>query len=410
MKKELINALNLPSVIRIDRIETKGKEVIVFCHTEKRKLACPHCSGKTNGYDTVKIRRLHTVLNGRKVWLALTKQRLRCKTCGRVFTEPVGGITHRGTTDFFDQLVQEKSRNQDYSSVGRELGISPMTVMRKQDLLSLEKFYVPEEEEIWLGLDGKYLNGEDEIFVLGDVKHKKFLGVTKNGSADTLKKVIRENLIEKGKKISLVTMDMSRLLKGVVRAVIGAGVPIVADRFHVVKHVNAVISLCRVAVEKGVNERFQVKRLLLMKNETLGKIRNKPKWEAKVQRFMGLLKTHPELRILWYLKNRIHVFYETRDEKKAAERFRGIIGYLDTYARVHPEFADLKATLLNWETEIMNFFKYHITNAYIEGLNNRIETLKRKRFGFRNKERFIKTLLFAFLPITMFLTNLIFTH
>ncbi|PIZ71758.1 hypothetical protein COY07_04340 [Candidatus Peregrinibacteria bacterium CG_4_10_14_0_2_um_filter_43_11] len=59
---------------------------------------------------------------------------------------------------------------------------------------------------------------------------------------------------------------------------------------------------------------------------------------------------------------------------------------------------------------MLNYFKYHIINAYIESLNNRIETLERKRFGFRSKERFIKTLLFAFLPITLFLGSLIFTH
>ena len=54
---------------------------------------------------------------------------------------------------------------------------------------------------------------------------------------------------------------------------------IVADKFHVIKHVNSVIDLCRVAVEKSVNERFQIKRLMLMKMETFNKIKNKPKWK-----------------------------------------------------------------------------------------------------------------------------------
>ncbi|MBI5152695.1 transposase, partial [Candidatus Peregrinibacteria bacterium] len=59
---------------------------------------------------------------------------------------------------------------------------------------------------------------------------------------------------------------------------------------------------------------------------------------------------------------------------------------------------------------ILAYFEYRLTNAFIEGLNNRIETLKRKRFGFRNKLRFIKTLVFALFPITFFIPNLIFTH
>ena len=181
MKKELIRSLDLPSRIVIDGIREEGNKIFIACRTKKCKTPCPHCGGESSGYDTVRNTKLHTTLNGRSVFLEITKRRLQCKKCRKVFNEKIEGMSGQRTTDFFSQLVQEKSRNQDYSSVGRELGISPMTVMRKQDLLSLDKFFLPEEKEIWLGLDGKYLNREDEIFVLGDVKHKKFLGVTKNG-------------------------------------------------------------------------------------------------------------------------------------------------------------------------------------------------------------------------------------
>jgi transposase len=410
MKKELLKALNLPDEIQIERIDSQEKIIDVFCKTKKRNLKCPHCSGKANGYDTVKNRKLHTVLNGKKVWLNLVKRRMRCKACKRVFTEPIEGMGQYRTTEFFNQLVQEKSRNQDFASVARELGIHSATVMRKQDLLELDRFMVPDHDNLWLGLDGKFLNSEDEIFVIGEIKKRQFLGVTKGGKADELEKLLKEKLLDNGKTVELVTMDMSRLLKGVAQNLFGKDIPIVSDKFHVIKHVNSVIDLCRIAMEKSVNERFQIKRLLLMKNETLTKIKDKPKWKQKVKKFKQLLETHTELKVLWDLKNRVHGFYRVKTEKKAREQFDGIINFLDSYTSTHPEFADLKRTLLNWKTEILNYFKYRITNAYIEGLNNRIETLKRKRFGFRNKERFIKTLLFAFLPVTMFLSNLIFTH
>lgn len=409
MKTELIKSLDLPTCLVIERMREEGKKIYIVCRTKKRKLQCPHCEEDASGYDTVKNTKLHTTLNGKQVFLEITKRRLQCKKCKRVFNEPIEGMSRQRTTDFFDQLVQEKSRNSDYSSVARELGISYNTVANKQDLLELDRFMVPEHDNLWLGFDGKYLNSEDEIFVIGEVKKKQFLGVTKGGTAADLEGVLRKNIVNEGKTVELVTMDMSKLIKGVSLNLF-PDADIVADKFHVVKHVNSVIDLCRIAVEKSVNERFQIKRLMLMKMETFNKIKNKPKWKGKVAKFNKLLKEKEDLRILWNLKNRIHDFYKSKTETKAKERFDGILAYLNTYSSIHPEFLDLHKTLTNWQTEILNYFKYRITNAYIEGLNNRIETLKRKRFGFRNKERFIKTLLFAFLPIAMFISNLIFAH
>ncbi len=315
----------------------------------------------------------------------------------------------QGSTDHFTQLVQEKSRNQDFSSVARELGISPATVMRKQDLLELDKFNIPEYEEIHLGLDGKYLNGDTEIFVMGDVKQKDFFGVTQTNSAADLKKVLQKNLLDNGKKVVVASIDMSKQLKSVIDSLFPEAI-LVIDKFHVIKYVNACIDLCRIAVEKSNNERFGIKRLLLMKVETLEKIRNKPKWKNKVKAFEKVLLEHPEIKILWDLKNRIHVFYKSENRKEAEEHFEGIIQYLYSYRKDHPEFADLKKTLINWQPYILNHFDTSITNAYIEGLNNRIETLKRKRFGFRNTERFLKCVVFALLPVIYFIQNPLFIN
>jgi len=255
MKKQLIKALSLPDLLYVTAIEDDAEEIRVCCSMKKHGVRCLHCGGATRKFGGATNRKRHTFFGAKPVFLHITKGRFQCKTCKRVFAEQIVGMLEQRSTDHFNQLVQEKSRNQDYSSVGRELGISPATVMRKQDLLSMEKFAVPDEEEVNLGLDGKYLNGDHEIFVMGDVKRKKFFGVTKNNSTKNLKK-----------------------------------------------------------------------------------------------------------------------------------------------------------TLLNWKPYILNHFDTGITNAYIEGLNNRIETLKRKRFGFRNTERFIKCIVFALLPLCLVIPHPLFLN
>lgn len=410
MQDALLEALDLPPELLVEGIENEDKRIIIACTTLPRSLCCPHCdSENTAGYDTRRNEKLHTVLNGKKVCLDIIKRRYECKDCSKIFTEVIPGMKGQRTTDFFDQLAQEKSRNQDFSSVARELAVDPSTIALKQDKLSLDRFEVPGVDELRIGLDGKYLNSEDEVFIIGEVKQKKFIGVTKTNNIQELERVLRENIIEKGKSVTVVTIDMDRRLKGVVQRVFGDPV-IVADRFHVIKYVNKTIDLCRIAVEKTNDKKFEIKRMLLMKEETYTKIQNKAKWQRRIKRFEQILEDYPDIKVLWDLKNRVHAMYDAKTKKAAATHFDGIIEYLNANVKIHPELSDLTKTLLNWKTAILNFFEYHITNAYIEGINNRIETLKRKKHGFRNKERFLKSVIFAVLPITLFISATIFTH
>ncbi len=266
-----------------------------------------------------------------------------------------------------------------------------------------------QKKKLYLGIDGKYLNSEDEIFVIGEVKDKEFLGVTEDNSAACLEKALKEAFLSKEKEVLVVNMDMSNLIRGVTQKVFPEAA-IVIDKFHVIKYVNRVIDLCRIAVEKSVNDKFEIKRLLLMKTETFHKIRHKEKWSYKVRKFERILKEYPEVKLLWDLKNKIHGFYGCKSKRSAKKSWKTLLKFLKENRKVHPELTDLKKTLLNWEKEILNYFTYHTTNAFIEGLNNRIETLKRKKFGFRSKEKFLKALLYMLLPITDFIINPIFTH
>ncbi len=53
-----------------------------------------------------------------------------------------------------------------------------------------------------------------------------------------------------------------------------------------------------------------------------------------------------------------------------------------------PEFKELIHTLTNWREDILNYFDYPITNGFVEGKNNRIKTIKRTAYGYRNIDNF----------------------
>lgn len=51
-----------------------------------------------------------------------------------------------------------------------------------------------------------------------------------------------------------------------------------------------------------------------------------------------------------------------------------------------PEFKALSSMLTNWREEILNYFDHRLTNGFLEGKNNRIKTMTRVTYGYRNME------------------------
>lgn len=55
-------------------------------------------------------------------------------------------------------------------------------------------------------------------------------------------------------------------------------------------------------------------------------------------------------------------------------------------SRCSPEWGK---TLSGYRTLLLNYFKHRISNAKTEGLNNKVKTLKRQTYGFRDMDYFI---------------------
>lgn len=149
MKGQLRKLFSLPKELIIEKVKenNKEKEVVIFCRIRKRKLCCPYCQSKVSGYDHVKTKLRHTSIDGKIIYLYLTKRRFQCKKCKRIFTDNIDGFNRGPSTDHFIQLIQEKARNSDYSSVAREIGIGCTTVCRMVDLLNTNKVHVPKKRK-----------------------------------------------------------------------------------------------------------------------------------------------------------------------------------------------------------------------------------------------------------------------
>jgi transposase len=94
------------------------------------------------------------------------------------------------------------------------------------------------------------------------------------------------------------------------------------------------------------------------------------------------LKVNPKMQELYLIKEQIGRFYEIRGLHRAEKAFNKILVRLSHFTE--RPLKTFCRTLTRWKTEILNYFKYRITNARVEGFNNTAKVIKRMAYGFRS--------------------------
>jgi transposase len=53
-----------------------------------------------------------------------------------------------------------------------------------------------------------------------------------------------------------------------------------------------------------------------------------------------------------------------------------------------PEISKLGRTLSYWKQEILNYFKTGLTNARLEGFNNKASLVRKRAYGYKNPNNY----------------------
>ena len=94
----------------------------------------------------------------------------------------------------------------------------------------------------------------------------------------------------------------------------------------------------------------------------------------------------------WALKEMFRDFWRSPTEVEAHEYFQSWYAWA-IRSRLHP-VKKVAQMLKRHLPNILTYFTHRITNAALEGLNNRIAGLVKKAYGYRNRERFKTDILF----------------
>ncbi|MCE5242904.1 MAG: transposase, partial [Desulfobacteraceae bacterium] len=96
----------------------------------------------------------------------------------------------------------------------------------------------------------------------------------------------------------------------------------------------------------------------------------------------ALLEANQPLFLAHSMKEQLRLFWEKENLESAREFLN--VWLKDAQQSGIRVLARVAKTLAGYRTGLLSFFTHRITSAVVEGINNKIKTLKRQAYGFRD--------------------------
>ena len=93
----------------------------------------------------------------------------------------------------------------------------------------------------------------------------------------------------------------------------------------------------------------------------------------------------------YLLKEQVLDIFDEKEEKTAVARFE--TWFDNVVSSGIQQFEPVVKTVKTYFFGIQNYFKHRVTNAGAEGINNKINVIKRKAYGYRDLEYFMLKIL-----------------
>lgn len=365
--------------------------------TVERKAETCRCAacGSENVWRQGGVTRQFSTLpiGSRPVTLVAEIPRLRCHDCGKTRQAEVGFADPRRTyTKSFERYVLELCSYMTIKDVAEHLGVSWDVVKDIQKRSLQKRFSKPKLkhlqqiaiDEISVGKGHRY------VTIVLDLKSGAVIHVGEGKGGEALLPFWKR-LRASGAKVKAVATDMSPAYIDAVATQLPKAT-LVFDRFHVIKLYNEKLSALRRDLHRQLTDTMQKdalkgsRWLLLKRPENLDASRGEP------ERLAEALRLNEPLATAYYLKEELNEIWEQEDEEAARSLLMDWILYAEsTGIRMLKQFAK---TLRLHATGILAYYDYPISTGPLEGTNNKIKTMKRQAYGFRDRE-FLKLKIYA---------------
>jgi len=388
MENELFSvALGVSEPLYISEIKFKSEEGELHIHMDFQrgaKFDCAECRAEgLPVYDTVDKTWRHLSFFQYKSYIHLRTPRTMCQECGQRLWIPPWGRSQSGFTALFEGFIMTLAKEMPISRIAELVDEHDTRIWR------IVRFYVEEayakknfETVVKVGCDEtSSKKGHNYVSVFSDMDTKKVLFATPGKDASTVKAFAEElaNHEAKPEQIKEVTIDMSKaFISGCTKHLPEANITF--DKFHVIKALNEAQDEVR-RMEQKTNPLLKSSRYLWLRNpETLS---DKQKEKLETLRFENL-KTAKVYQMKLTFQD---IYRNIRDPEEAEKAIKKWLSWA-VRSRIEPikQFAKMVKSHFDG---IMRYFTSFLTSGAVEGINSRIQEVKRRARGFRNINNFI---------------------
>ena len=359
-------------------------------HIEQvKEFQCPVCaSRRVVGRGQVLRKFKAPPIGFRPVTVVLPVQRVECRDCGVVRQVEVDFADERRSyTHAFERYALELSLHTTIQAAAVHLGVSWDVVKEIQKRYYKRKFGKPNLSALrWLAIDEISIgSGHRYLTVVMDLETGAVVFVGAGKSAEALVP-FWPRLQRARAKIQAVAMDMGPAYIAAVLEHLPEAA-IVFDHFHVIKLFNEKLSDLRRDLHSEITEKLHKDvlkgtRWLLLKNPE-----NLDPAKDERRRLDEALKLNQPLAAAYYMKEDLRQFWSQKD-KAAAQTF-----LMDWIRRAGSSgitmLKKMAHTLGAKRSGLLAYYDFRISSGKLEGFNNKIKTMQRQAYGFRDQEFFM---------------------
>ena len=364
------------------------------------KERCPEDGGEVGVYDHHRKREWrHLDVFEHKCYIEGYLPRLECKKCGKVYQvkPPWEGLSLHFTSAFeaLALLLMREMPVKKAGEVVRETDTRLWRMLGRHVAVAYDELNFSEVSHV--GVDElSARKGHKYLTIFADLVKKRVLYAVPEKDSTTWKAFVKELKKHGGnrKKIRCVSMDMSApYKKGVEDNCPNAEV--VFDKFHLIAKANEAVNKVRKAEIRrgGKYEELKKTRWLWLKNpDNLT--------EKQAGQMERIDKENLVTATAYQMRLCLQDVYLLPSAERANSRLLAWCRWVRRKAR-QARFNLLAAMVKvancieNHLAGILKYWEQRITNAYMEGLNNMFQMVKRRARGYRSDNHFIMMIYFV---------------
>jgi len=374
--RELLG-LERPWEVKTVRMFPEERKVIVgMSHPRGIRFPCPECGRGLPVYDHVGPRLWRHLDSGSFLTFVEARiPRVACWFHGVRQVEVPWALPQERCTTAFERWAIDVLRETDVLGATRLLrvswdeawGLMERAVARGQRRKA--RRVMPR-----LGVDEKAVaKGHSYFTLVSDLDRGTVEYVAKDRKTASLDGFYRTLTADQLAGIEAVAMDMwDPFIASTMAHVPGAATKIVFDRYHVMTYLNKAVDEVRKKEHRALEARGE-KTLKGTKYLWLYAEENLP--ESHEERFAALRALHLKTGRAWALKESLRELWRYR-RRAWGERHWKHWYFWATHSRLDP-IVKAAHTLQRHLPHIMTYFTHRITNATCEGLNSKIQTIKK---------------------------------